>query len=67
MVIGGVGLSDFYYFEYDTWESPFAVNYDYKARNWFVSHGIRLHYVTSREMILLGKIPVIEGNGKLIE
>jgi len=60
-------MSDFYYYEADNFESPYAINYEYQARNWFVSHGIRLHYVTAREMILLNKIPIIEGNGKLID
>jgi hypothetical protein len=53
-------LVDYYYYEMDTWESPFAVNYSWKSRNWFVSHGIKLHYISLDDIKRLGKTMIFE-------
>lgn len=55
-----VGDIDYYYYEYPLWESPYAVNYNASQRNWFISHGVRLHYVTNEDIKKLGLIKVIE-------
>ena len=60
-------MTDFYYYSNDNYESMYAVNYGVEARYWFITNGFKLNYVTSREMILLHKIPVIENKGKLID
>ena len=57
-------MFDYYYYEYPKWESPYAVNYNVEQRNWFVSHGIKLHYVTAEQIIQLGKIPVWDNNDR---
>lgn len=51
---------DYYYYEYPNWESPYAVNYPPKSRLWFVSNGIKLHYVTDEQIMILGKEKVYE-------
>lgn len=53
-------MTDFYYYESENWESPYAVNYPPEARLWFVSHGFRLHYVNDEQIELLGKIKLQE-------
>lgn len=65
--LGLIEMTDMYYYENKNWESPYAVNYNASQRNWFVSHGFKLNYVTSREIILLGLIPVIEGNAVITD
>jgi len=53
-------MTDYYYYEYVKWESPYAVNYGPTARLWFVSNGIRLHHVTDEQIKILGKEKVHE-------
>jgi len=51
-------MTDYYYYEFPKWESPYAVHYNAEQRNYFPSHGIRLHHVTDEQIKLLGKIKV---------
>lgn len=51
-------MSDFYYYEFPNWESPYAVNYPPSVRLWFVSHGIKLHFVDDEDIEKLGLIKV---------
>ena len=60
-------MSDMYYYENKNYESRFAVNYKPEARLWFVSHGFKLNYVTARDIILLGLIPILENNEVILE
>ena len=53
----GAWKLNFYYYEFPLWESPYAVNYNAEQRNYFVSHAIKLHFVTPSQIILLGQIP----------
>ena len=60
-------MADMFYYENKNHSSPFAVNYKPAARLWFVSHGFKLNYVTSSDIIKLGLIPILENNEVITE